>query len=63
VVIGGPVVSKSFLGYTPTRSDLSSKEGLIVAVFLTLLPLFFLWVLVKLLPRGLRTAPTQPAGD
>jgi hypothetical protein len=29
---------------------LVTKEGLLVAVFLTLLPLFFLWILVKLLP-------------
>jgi predicted membrane protein len=50
VVIGGQLFSKSFLGYTTYKMALVTKEGLIVAVFLTLLPLFFLWVLVKLLP-------------
>ena len=50
VVIGGQLFSKSFLGYTTYKIALVSKEGLVVAVFLTLLPLFFLWVLVKLLP-------------
>jgi predicted membrane protein len=51
VVIGGQLFSKSFLGYTTYKMTLVTKEGLLVAVFLTLLPLgFFLWVLVKLLP-------------
>jgi len=30
--------------------SLVTKEGLLPAIFLTLLPLAFLWVLVKLLP-------------
>ena len=50
VVIGGQLFSKSFLGYTTYKIDLVTKEGLLVAVGLTLLPLFFLWVLTKLLP-------------
>jgi Ni/Fe-hydrogenase subunit HybB-like protein len=50
VVIGGQLFSKSFLGYTTYKMGLVSKEGLIVAVILTLLPLGFLWALVKLLP-------------
>jgi Ni/Fe-hydrogenase subunit HybB-like protein len=50
VVIGGQLFSKSFLGYTTYKMGLVSKEGLIVAVALTILPLVFLWVLVKLLP-------------
>jgi hypothetical protein len=30
--------------------SLVTREGLLVAIFLTLLPLVFLWVLIKLLP-------------
>jgi len=50
VVIGGQLFSKSFLGYTTYKMSLVTKEGLLVAIGLTLLPLLFLWVLVKLLP-------------
>jgi Ni/Fe-hydrogenase subunit HybB-like protein len=50
VVIGGQLFSKSFLGYTTYKMSLVTREGLLVAVGLTLLPLVFLWVLVKLLP-------------
>jgi len=50
VVIGGQLFSKSFLGYTTYKLHLVSKEGLLAAIGLTILPLIFLWVLVKLLP-------------
>jgi Ni/Fe-hydrogenase subunit HybB-like protein len=50
VVIGGQLFSKSFLGYTTYKMSLVTKEGLLPAIFLTLLPLAFLWALVKLLP-------------
>ena len=50
VVIGGQLFSKSFLGYTTYKVGLVSHEGLLVAIGLTLLPLLFLWALVKLLP-------------
>lgn len=50
VVIGGQLFSKSFLGYTTYKMSLITREGLLVAIALTLLPLVFLWVLVKLLP-------------
>jgi Ni/Fe-hydrogenase subunit HybB-like protein len=50
VVIGGQLFSKSFLGYTTYKMGLVSREGLLVAVALTILPLVFLWALVKLLP-------------
>jgi Ni/Fe-hydrogenase subunit HybB-like protein len=63
VVIGGQLFSKSFLGYTTYKVGLVSKEGLIVAVFLTLLPLFFLWVLVKLLPPWPENSAHATAGD
>lgn len=50
VVIGGQLFSKSFLGYTTYKMSLVTREGLLVSVALTILPLIFLWVLVKLLP-------------
>jgi Ni/Fe-hydrogenase subunit HybB-like protein len=50
VVIGGQLFSKSFLGYTTYKMALVTKEGFLMALALTILPLVFLWVLVKLLP-------------
>ena len=50
VVIGGQLFSKSFLGYTTYKMSLVTREGLLVAIGLIILPLVFLWVLVKLLP-------------
>jgi formate-dependent nitrite reductase membrane component NrfD len=50
VVIGGQLFSKSFLGYTTYKMALVTKEGLLVAIFLTILPLGILWALLKLLP-------------
>jgi Ni/Fe-hydrogenase subunit HybB-like protein len=50
VVIGGQLFSKSFLGYTTYKMALVTREGLLVAIALTILPLIFLWVLVTLLP-------------
>jgi predicted membrane protein len=50
VVIGGQLFSKSFLGYTTYKMSLVTREGLLVAIALSLLPLVFLWVLIKLLP-------------
>jgi Ni/Fe-hydrogenase subunit HybB-like protein len=50
MVIGGQLFSKSFLGYTTYKMEMVSREGLLVAIGLTILPLLFLWVLVKLLP-------------
>jgi Ni/Fe-hydrogenase subunit HybB-like protein len=50
VVIGGQLFSKSFLGYTTYKLQLVTREGLLVSVGLTILPLIFLAVLLKLLP-------------
>jgi Ni/Fe-hydrogenase subunit HybB-like protein len=50
VVIGGQLFSKSFLGYTTYKMSLVTREGLLAAIALTILPLLFLWVLIKLLP-------------
>jgi len=50
IVIGGQLFSKSFLGYTTYKMGLVTREGLLMAIVLTVLPLAILWVLVKLLP-------------
>jgi Ni/Fe-hydrogenase subunit HybB-like protein len=50
VVIGGQLFSKSFLGYTTYKAGFVTREGLLPAILLTLLPFLILWVLVKLLP-------------
>jgi len=64
VVIGGQLFSKSFLGYTTYKMELVTKEGLLAAIGLTILPLFILWALVKLLPPWPdKNAPAAAAGD
>ena len=50
VVIGGQLFSKSFLGYTSYKMDFATREGLLPAIVLILLPFVILYVLVKLLP-------------
>jgi Ni/Fe-hydrogenase subunit HybB-like protein len=50
VVIGGQLFSKSFLGYTTYKMGFVAWEGLLVAIALSVLPLFVLWVLFNLLP-------------
>jgi predicted membrane protein len=54
VVIGGQLFSKSFLGYTTYKMDFATREGLLPAILLMLLPFVILAVLVKLLPPGKR---------
>jgi len=76
VVIGGQLFSKSFLGYTTYKLELVTREGLLVAIGLVILPLLFLWALLKLLPpwsdeganlphpaQGQVPASTSVAGD
>ena len=50
VVIGGQLFSKSFLGYTTYKMDFATREGLLPAIILVILPFVILAVLVKLLP-------------
>ncbi len=64
VVIGGQLFSKSFLGYTTYKMSLATREGLFASIALIILPLVFLWVLVKLLPPWPeKGAPAPAAGD
>ena len=50
VVIGGQLFSKSFLGYTTYKMQFATREGLLPAVALLILPFVLFFVLVKLLP-------------
>jgi Ni/Fe-hydrogenase subunit HybB-like protein len=50
VVIGGQLFSKSFLGYTSYKMEFATREGLLPAIVLLVLPFVILWVLVTLLP-------------
>jgi len=69
VVIGGQLFSKSFLGYTSYKMAFATREGLLTAIVLMILPFGILWVLVKLLPpwtdsgsiSASATAPAQAA--
>ena len=65
VVIGGQLFSKSFLGYTTYKMSFATREGLLPALIVMVLPFLILWVLTRLfppmeephLPRG-----TEPRG-
>jgi Ni/Fe-hydrogenase subunit HybB-like protein len=59
VVIGGQLFSKSFLGYTTYKMGFATREGLLPAIIVMLLPLVILWVLVKVLPPF----PEEEAGQ
>jgi len=61
VVIGGQLFSKSFLGYTTYKLDLISREGLLIAGALMLLPFFILWALLKILPPWFEGEPLKVA--
>jgi Ni/Fe-hydrogenase subunit HybB-like protein len=67
VVIGGQLFSKSFLGYTTYKMAFATREGLLTAIVLMILPFIILWVLVKLLPpwpesASLFKSSVAPAG-
>ena len=50
VVIGGQLFSKSFLGYTTYKLEFATREGLLPALLILILPLLILAVLLKVLP-------------
>jgi len=50
VVIGGQLFSKSFLGYTTYKLEFATREGLLPAIIVMVLPFLILWALVRLLP-------------
>jgi Ni/Fe-hydrogenase subunit HybB-like protein len=50
VVIGGQLFSKSFLGYTTYKMGFATREGLLPAILVMILPFLILAVLVRLFP-------------
>ena len=63
VVIGGQLFSKSFLGYTTYKMAFATKEGLLPAIGLMILPFVILWILVKLLPPWHDEGALAEAGE
>ncbi|MDR3700392.1 MAG: polysulfide reductase NrfD [Candidatus Sulfopaludibacter sp.] len=64
VVIGGQLFSKSFLGYTTYKMAFATREGLLPAIALMLLPFAIFFVLVYLLPPWQEPEHVSaPAGD
>jgi predicted membrane protein len=62
VVIGGQLFSKSFLGYTTYKMEFATREGLLPAILLMILPFAILWVLIKLLPPWTEEqSPVRPS--
>ena len=62
VVIGGQLFSKSFLGYTSYKMDFATREGLLPAIALMLLPFGILAVLLRIFPPWDPVAPVEPGG-
>jgi predicted membrane protein len=62
VVIGGQLFSKSFLGYTTYKMGFATREGLLPAIVLMILPFAILWVLIKLLPPWPDASPLPASG-
>ncbi len=50
VVIGGQMFSKSFLGLTTYKMEMSGLEGLLTALVLLMIPFVVLAILIKILP-------------
>jgi Ni/Fe-hydrogenase subunit HybB-like protein len=53
VVIGGQLFSKSFLGYTVYKMGFATREGMLPAILLMILPFAILWLLIRVLPPWL----------
>jgi Ni/Fe-hydrogenase subunit HybB-like protein len=50
VVIGGQLFSKSFLGYTTYKMGFATREGLLPAILIMILPFLILAVLLRIFP-------------
>jgi Ni/Fe-hydrogenase subunit HybB-like protein len=59
VVIGGQLFSKSFLGYTTYKMGFATREGLLPAILVLLLPFGILAALIKLLPPWTTPGTTE----
>ncbi len=63
VVIGGQLFSKSFLGYTTYKMGFATREGLLPALLLIVLPFVLLAGLIRLLPPWPAGQPQRAAGS
>jgi Ni/Fe-hydrogenase subunit HybB-like protein len=63
VVIGGQLFSKSFLGYTTYKMEFATREGLLTAIVLMILPFGILAGLVRLLPPWPREESPAPVAE
>ncbi|HSL20071.1 MAG TPA: NrfD/PsrC family molybdoenzyme membrane anchor subunit [Vicinamibacterales bacterium] len=63
VVIGGQLFSKSFLGYTTYKMEFATREGMLPAILLMLLPLAILVVLLKILPPWEQEVAAERAAE
>ena len=61
VVIGGQLFSKSFLGYTTYKMGFVTREGMLPAIILMILPFIILYALVKILPPWQENAAVMQA--
>ena len=57
-----PAFFQSFLGYTTYKMAFATREGLLTAIALMILPFIILWVLVKLLPPWPESASLPSSG-
>ncbi len=62
VVIGGQLFSKSFLGYTTYKIGFVTREGMLPAIILMILPFVILYVLIKILPPWQEETVAIPTG-
>ena len=63
VVIGGQLFSKSFLGYTTYKLEFVTREGLLPAIVLLVLPFVILYVLIRILPPWRAGSPATIQAD
>ena len=63
VVIGGQLFSKSFLGYTTYKLEFVTREGLLPAIVLLVLPFVILYVLIRILPPWHASSPATIQAD
>jgi Ni/Fe-hydrogenase subunit HybB-like protein len=63
VVIGGQLFSKSFLGYTTYKMAFATREGLLPAILLMILPFVILAALIYILPPWEHAAVSEGDAD
>ena len=59
VVVGGQLFSKSLRGLTVYKTQVFGLEGILMCIFLLVLPFCILWVLTKILPPWIDSEPVK----